>query len=374
MKEYAVSCLMIGLLLTTVASAALSGSLVPDTISEMQALGETRTYTLDYCVEISGGLTSADVLFLTDSTASMTTYISGIKSAFNGILSTIEAELPGLDIKYGVADYKNYEDGGNYAEHGLNLRLPFTDDMAAAQSAINSMEPEGGDDFPESQLKALVNLAGNWLTPSGDLGFAGRTDAQKILIWAGDSEGHHSGEGGDVPADYYPSLIEALAALNSQGILAFALNTQGAGTGIDLNHGGANQATYIANGTGGQLFNEVGSGGFGIQETIVNAITVGVEVLSNITLTAQNDSALVVQPLNQTVTGAWTSNDSPVCGSFNFDVTAPDLIGVDYFDMVLLGNGAELDRASVQVTTVPEPTSLLLFGLGALAMLKRPSR
>lgn len=373
MKEFAAFLLMIGGVLAGTTCGAITGSLMPNSISQVHDLGETRDYTLDYCIDIGGASGKADVLFLTDTTTSMGGYINGIKAAFDGILSSIDSGLPGLDIKYGVADYRNYQDGGNYAAYGLNLRQSFTSDTTAAQSAINTMAPEGGNDWPESQLKAFVNLANNWLTPSGYLGFGGRADAQKILIWAGDAEGHYFGEGGDGPPDYYPSLAGAIAALNAQGIVTFGLNTLAEGDGIDLHYGGDNQATFLTKGTGGRLFNNVSSASAEIQATIVNAVTAGVEILSNITLALQSDSYFLVEPLNQTVTGSWTLDNSPVCGSFDFDATAPLSIGSVDFDMVLLGNGAELDRTEVHLETVPEPTVLLLLGFGALALLRNRS-
>jgi len=72
-----------------------------------------------------------------------------------------------------------------------------------------------------------------------------------------------------------------------------------------------------------------------------------------------------------TIIGSWTPADDDVPGSFNFDITSPDQAGVVDFDLVLLGNGAELDRISVQLTTVPEPTTILLLGLGGVGLLRR---
>ncbi|MBL7153287.1 MAG: PEP-CTERM sorting domain-containing protein [Phycisphaerae bacterium] len=370
MKKITAFCLVSSLMLATVAPAAITGSLIPNSISPEQSPGETRTYTLGYSVEVSDGPGKADVLFLTDTTETMGGYISGIKTAFGDILSTIDAELPGLDIKYGVAEYKNYKDGGNYTGYGVNLRQPLTNDTAAVQSAIDSMYAIGGHDLPESQLKAMVSLANNWMTPSGDLGFSGRADAQKIVIWAGDIEGHYFGEGGDGPADYYPSLPETLAALNARGILMFGLNTRGEGAGIDTDYGGDNQATYLTGGTGGRLFNNISSAGAEIQATIVNAVTVGVEVLSNITLALRSDSYFLVDPTSQTLTGAWTPAESPVSGSFDFDITSSMDPGFVDFDMVLLGNGAELDLTSLHLTTVPEPGTLLLLALCSLGLMR----
>ncbi|MCJ7730484.1 MAG: hypothetical protein MUO27_11495, partial [Sedimentisphaerales bacterium] len=106
----------------------------------------------------AGGLGGkADVLFLTDTTGSMGGYIDNLKTAFGGILTAIGASLPGVDIEYGVADYRNYTDGGNYQAYGVNLIQPFTSDTDAVQTAIDGLSAGGGLDAPESQLKSMVN-------------------------------------------------------------------------------------------------------------------------------------------------------------------------------------------------------------------------
>jgi parallel beta-helix repeat protein len=333
--------------------ADIFGTLSPNDVNGMHDYSEMRTYVLDYSIEITGAATGkADVLFLTDTTGSMGSYIGGIKTALSGILSAIDACLPDLDINYAVADYKDYTDGGKYTTYGVNLRQPFTSDTVAVQTAINGLSAVGGGDTPESQLKAIVNIAGNWLTASGDLGFNGRADAQKIIIWAGDAPGHIAG---DSPAGYYPSLDGTIAALNSQGILAFALNTMSCNDGIDQPYGGIprRQATEITSATGGTLFCNVGTGGPSIDDAIVAAITSGVETLNNITLTLAGSSGdFLIAPISQTITGSWTTEDSPVVGSFSFDATAPGFDATADFNMVLLGNGAVLASAKVHLTAV----------------------
>jgi hypothetical protein len=348
------------------ASADITGTLSPDTITETHDYNEAWTYTLDYCIEITGEATGkADVLFLTDTTGSMFGYIDDINDALSGILAAIDACLPALDIEYGVSDYRNYTDGGNYSAYGANLIQPFTSDTNTVQTAINSMSAGGGADYPESQLKAMVTISDNWLTDSDpNVGFGGRGDAQKILIWAGDVPGHIAGDepnsSGPPPAGYYPTLDATINALNAQGILVFALNTQDCNWGINQLYGGISiaheplrrQADEITSATGGTLFCSVGTGGSSIEDAIVAAITGGVETLSNITLNLDGDDGdFVVDPCTQTIIGSWDACDSPVCGSFDFDATAPGYDGVADFNMVLLGNGAELDRTDVHLNT-----------------------
>jgi hypothetical protein len=57
---------------------------------------------------------ATDVLFLIDSTGSMLG-LDSFKMALNRILGAIGADSACSDtIMYGVADYKNYTDGGNF--------------------------------------------------------------------------------------------------------------------------------------------------------------------------------------------------------------------------------------------------------------------
>lgn len=229
----------------------------------------------------------------------------------------------------------------------------------------------GGYDLPESQLKAMVNLASNWMTASGDLGFGGRPDAQKIVVWAGDIEGHYHGEGGDGPAEYYPSLGDTLAALNTRGILTFGLNLKDAAQGIDADYGGSQQATYLTEGTGGKLVNALALTDDAIENAIVDAVMTGIEVMSNITLVLDGEGEYLVDPITQTRIGQWSPEDGDVTGSFNFEITGDQDPGEVQFDMVLLGNGAEIDRVTIDLTTVPEPMTVLLLGLGGLGLLRK---
>ena len=372
MKKLVELCMVLAVMMVNAASAVITGSVTPDSISPVQSPGETQTYTFDYCSSITDDLGKADVLFLTDSTGSMAPYISGIRDAFGDILSTIATELPGADIHYGVADYKDYRDGGLWTDPGVYLRQPFTSDTGAVQSVLDVMVAVGGHDLPENQLNALVNSAGNWLNPSGDLGFNGRADAQKVIIWAGDAEGHYFGVPGDGPEDYYPSLTETLHALNARGVVTFGLNImKAAGEGIDTDAGGANQATYLATGTGGNLVNNLGVSPSVIRAAVVDAVMAGVETLTNITLALESDSYFLLEPIARTVVGSWTPGDEDACGSFDFDITSPDEPGVVDFDLVLMGNGAELDRVSIHLTTIPEPATVLLLALGGVGLLWR---
>jgi len=233
---------------------------------------------------VAGGKT--DVLFLTDTTGSMAGHIANFKTALGGILTAINISLPGADIEYGVADYRNYNDGGNYQTYGMNLIQSFTSDTNAVQAAINSMAAGGGDDTAESHLKGMVTISTNWLTDVNvpDVGFGGRAGAQKILIWAGDAHGHIAGDepgsSGSPPPGYYPALNTTINALTAQNLLVFALNTVDCSGGINMPYGGLygqtalkQQADEITSATGGTLFCSVGTGGPSIEDAIVGSIT-----------------------------------------------------------------------------------------------------
>jgi hypothetical protein len=357
-------------LLSASSGAQITGILTPKDVNSVQALGSTQTYTLDYDVNVPSSATGkADVMFLTDTTGSMWGYIESMKTAFSDILMRVSASLPGVDIRYGVADYKDYFDGGAYQTTGVNLRQGFTADPAQAQSAIDSLTADGGWDWPEEQLRSMTTLAADWL--SADYG--GRVDAQKLLIWGGDSPGHSVGEaevGG--LSDWYPTLEDAIASLNSQGIKVFGLNVFGDDLGIDDALYGQ-QEDAITAATGGMSFYSVGNGGATVGDAVTKAITSGIMALTNITLSLTSDDGdFSVTPWTCTRTGSWS--DGTVTGSFSFEATAPVEPGFASFDYVLLGNGAELDRSHIYLTTEADPVPGALPQSELDAGLARPQR
>ncbi|MCX5645445.1 MAG: VWA domain-containing protein [Phycisphaerae bacterium] len=331
------------------ADAQITGTLTPDNINNVQAAGTTQTYTLNYEVTVPNTPTGeVDVMFLTDSTASMGGYIKGMQTAFSRIVTGIARELPAMDVRYGVADYRDYRDGDPYSTTGVNLRQGFTSDAASVQRAIDSLSPGGGGDTPEEQLKSMQTLANEWLSAE----YGGRPDAQKLLIWGGDAPGHYFGKSpADGPPDWYPSLTETIASLNSQGIKVFGLNVGSDNAGIDdLSYG--QQEDNITSATGGTSFYKIGSGNNTIEEVIVGAITAGATTLTNITLKlAPDDGDFTVTPWTDPRIGSW--RDTTVSGEFSFDATAPLGAGIADFDYVLLGNGAELARSHICLTACP---------------------
>lgn len=362
-------------------NAAITGTLSPDSVVGTHNPDETKSYTLNYSIDITGGASGdVDVLFLTDTTGSMGGYIGSIKTAFGGVLTALNTAYgSSLNMNYGVSDYRNYYDGGSYTTNGIRLRQSFTSDTVAVQTAINTYAASGGGDGPESQLKAMEILSANWLNAAGagtnvdTLNFGGRSTAQKILVWAGDYYGHIEGDAGP-PADYYPTVQETVDALNAEGIVTFGLNVYGQtdswalnGTyGVPAGTPQLGQQDYITSNTGGQSFYSVGTGGPTVEDAIVAAISGGVETLTNITLSLDgNDDPFDVSPWSQTITGTWTAGT--VTGSFTFDAKGYLAGDKAFFDMVLLGNGAELDRSAVELTVVPIPGAFLLGILGLSA-------
>jgi len=237
------------------------------------------------CLCVTGicSFAATDVLFLVDTTGSMSG-IGNIKTAFSSILNALAHSPCPQVIRYSVADYRNYTDGGNYTAYGVNLVQPFTSSTQETWSAINGLVSGDGGDTPESQLKAMISIADNWLTTSGDLGFGGRGSARKIIIWAGDAPGHIAGDepgsSGPPPDGYYPALDEVIDALTVQGILVFALNSTDCNHGLNEPYDGINnnipperqQAGEITTATGGMLFCSVGSGSSEIGDAIVEAV------------------------------------------------------------------------------------------------------
>jgi len=205
---------------------------------------------------IPGGEGDVDILFLTDSTGSLGGLIATVKAVFSPLVDAIQAQLPSVDFRWAVADYKDYEDGGAYAS-GWNVGQTFTASVPAAQAAIDAWSASGGGDTPEQNLSALSLAGSDWLTT-----LAGRAGAQKAVVWAGDVPGWENNAKGNG----YPTLAATISSLVTAGVTVFGVNTEGVGTGIDAigqTSGvggpidGRNQASAIVAATGGELLNNL---------------------------------------------------------------------------------------------------------------------
>lgn len=189
----------------------------------------------------------SDIVLLTDSTASMWPYIGAIQSIFASLRTNFESPT----CQWCVADYKDHEDGGDYAltAQGVKIRQSFTTDFNLVVAAINGISAGGGGDWPEENFAAIKHIAENWTA------LGGRTDEQikRVLIWGGDAPSLNGGAK-SLP---YPTRSSTLDALTTARIKVFALNVLSESAGIDDYAPSDNlsgQASALCAATGGMVF------------------------------------------------------------------------------------------------------------------------
>jgi hypothetical protein len=117
---------------------------------------------------------SADVLFLVDTTGSMGSTLTSLRSNLSTmILPGIVRALGGpmADVRYGVAEFRDFAEGGDRSMMDFALRVPqrMSPDAALAQRAVESLVAAGGGDGPEAQVPALHAL----VTGFGVAGYGG---------------------------------------------------------------------------------------------------------------------------------------------------------------------------------------------------------
>lgn len=186
-----------------------------------------------------------DIVFLADTTGSMDAAIANVKTNASSVMSTIRAEQQ--FSQFAVASYKDFNVPTTctpISSYQYQLEQAMTSTTADVQTAIDTWAASGGCDTPEAQLNALYQIA----TSTGT-GF--RTPMRPRAIgWFGDAPGH----------DPSGSITEAAAisALQNAGIRVVAVSTT-SGPGLDSACDDvpptctANQATRIANATGGAV-------------------------------------------------------------------------------------------------------------------------
>jgi hypothetical protein len=217
---------------------------------------------------------NADILILVDTTGSMSGFLSTLKTVMPDILTTVTATAPDATIRWAVAGYRDYEDGGDYASYGYKLHLPFTSDSASILSAINALTAGGGGDTSEQNLAALLHIATGWDTLTGS------STAGRGILWAGDVPGWEDGAKGQP----YPTFQATLNELVDQNIAVFALNQKAAGAGLDAPgpapSDGRYQASTITTETDGGIYHSVNTAvaaevAAAIVDSVITVVTSG---------------------------------------------------------------------------------------------------
>ncbi len=143
----------------------------------------------------------ADVLFVLDSTCSMTGTLNTMAANFSSVVSGMT--IP--DVSIGVAEFEDYAYGGWFSAMGnpdagdkpFILRQQVTSNYGQVQSALSALAVKDGADAPESSMEALYQAAtGVGYDQDCDNSYDSSTDVVPFLPSGSDAFG------GGVPGAY----------------------------------------------------------------------------------------------------------------------------------------------------------------------------
>jgi hypothetical protein len=170
-----------------------------------------------------------DIIFLADTTGSMSGAIANVQANAAAIMTAVDAGTAGTPY-FAAAQYRDTGDGALL----FRVDQSLTSDQTAVNTAIGTWAAGGGGDTWECQLNALNQLAG---------GAAGtfRDSATPVIVWFGDASGHDPCNGA--------TEVGATAALVAGEIIVIAVGVTSGANGLD----DTGQATRITDATGGSF-------------------------------------------------------------------------------------------------------------------------
>ncbi|MEZ4428802.1 MAG: VWA domain-containing protein [Nannocystaceae bacterium] len=175
---------------------------------EYNAAEERLTVTLD-AAPASDQL-ALDVLFLIDTTGSMSDEIAQIKSTLLNVTGRVRGLQQGISLRYGAVLFRDLGDEYVTKAH------PFTDDIQAFDQALQSIYAGGGGDYPESVNQGLDQAVTGMQWGKG---------AAKVVFLIGDAPPHTDYQG-DAP--YIASAINAVArGIRIHAVAASGLEPKG---------------------------------------------------------------------------------------------------------------------------------------------------
>ena len=118
-----------------------------------------------------------DIALVIDTTSSMSDELSYLQTEFDALASTIAAQYPGAQQRWGLVTYR--DDGSAY----VTRHEAFTTDVNAFQRSLGRANANGGGDYPEAADEGLAEaMSLDWSTGA----------SARLLFWVADAP-HHDG-------------------------------------------------------------------------------------------------------------------------------------------------------------------------------------
>jgi len=326
------------------AAQAQTGSTIdPATVDATIGVGETITIHKTVTIGSAAG-TNVDVFFLADNTGSMFSTINDAKAGATDVLNALPSEY-----HFGVGHYFGDPSEGVSPSVAYGENQALTSDHSAVQTGINGWIASGGGDTPEANFFALQQVANT---------AAWRPDAQRVIVWFGDAPSHTE----------TTTEAQAIAALQAANAKVVAFNNGSSGSGIDGSYfpDPSGQASRVVAAAGGSLTN-----GFNSGTDFVGQVTSAISsVASSIDLAFSSD--LVGSGLSLAFTCTSTCTGLAAGDVATFDLAITGVTPGTYDFNVFTGTDAvESDHIVVGAggTSVPEPASIFLLGIGLVALI-----
>ncbi len=289
----------------------------PDQCMELPFEGPPRQLSVSFVARIQ----SADILFLVDTTGSMTEEIGRISQTLQDQLVPELAETVG-DVQFSVASFADFPVStyGDSQDRPFLLLQSSTSDIEEVADAIRRLPMSDGQDGPESQVEALYQAAtglGNRdfspglepsACPGGRVGYpCFRPEGSPIILLFTDAEFHNGPRGrrpyseSDLPnAASYDDAVAALQGIGAKVLGLFSgdgdaaaledLETLVADTGALTPEG---EPIVFDIGADGR---RLGSGVVSAAETLVEEVPINIDVaIEDVEGDEVGDATLLVQ-------------------------------------------------------------------------------
>jgi len=277
-----------------------------------------------------------DIVFLADTTSSMSGAIANVQAEAGSIMSQVVAAQP--TAEFGVANYTDQ-----------NCPSPFTLDQsvtantAAVQTALNGLTTPNlacNTDAAEDFLNGLFQVATD---PA--VGF--RTGSTRIVVLFGDSSSHDPSVG--------HTQAQVIAALLGAGIEVVAVKVPGTPGFLFDGLDSAGQATAVATATGGNVQNA------GSASDVANSILAGLHNLPVTVAPAPSCDSGLTATYDAASKSGTSGDDIPFDETLTVAPNAPDG-GILHCTVDFLINGAHQAgfQQDVAITVPLRPTNLSL--------------